>query len=139
LISISPIGHLAITSLAGSPLMSLLFGFTSHWVLDETCSEYRPMTMNVKKWIPYLLWEVGIAMAFLWYTKCWWAILGILPDFIEFGYVTIKGIEVWQRGDLLFPFHRYHVNQPKMWSMKFTVFMEFIFVIFILILRRNMC
>ncbi|MHA1304813.1 MAG: hypothetical protein ACTSPI_14035 [Candidatus Heimdallarchaeaceae archaeon] len=115
--------------------MALIWGFISHWVMDETCSEYRPRTLEARKWIPYLLWELGIVVVFLWYSKYWWAILGILPDIVEFGYVMVKGINVWMTGDLLFPFHRYKKFKP-MWSMKFTVMMEFIFVIFILIVKK---
>lgn len=131
------IGHIAVTSLArNNPIASLIWGFISHWILDETCSEYKLESLSAKHLIPYIAWQGIISIAFLWYTKCWWALLGILPDVIEGVYILVKGIEVWNSGELLFWFHRPNVKQI-MWSKKFTVMTEIILVIVaILIIRR---
>ena len=118
----TPIAHLAVTSLArNNPIASLIWGSISHMILDETCSEYRPMTT------PMIIYEAIIAISFLLYTKCWWCLLGLLPDVIEGIYIAIKGIEVWQSGELLFWFHRPN-NQP-IWSFKKTVIIEVILVV----------
>ena len=109
----TPIGHLAITSLArNNPLASLIWGSASHLILDETCSEYRPMNAS------QIIYEAIIAISFLLYTKCWWCLFGLLPDLIEGIYIAIKGIEVWNSGELLFWFHRYK-GEP-IWSFKAT-------------------
>lgn len=130
-------GHIAITSLArNNPIASLIWGFISHWIMDETCSEYKLKSLKAKDLIPYVTWEGSISIAFLWYTKCWWAVLGILPDIIELGYVMVKGIEVWNNGELLFWFHRPKVGQV-MWSKRFTMAAEIaLIIITILIIRR---
>ena len=125
----TPVAHIAITSLArNNPLASLIWGFISHWILDETCSEYRPMNTG------QIIYEVIIAISFLLYTKCWWCLLGLLPDVIELGYVAVKGIEVWNSGNLLFSFHKY--KGRKIWSFKTTVMVEVIIVIIILAVKE---
>ena len=122
----TPIGHLAVTSLAGSnPVAALIWGNVSHWILDETCSEYRPMNTL------QLLYEAIIAISFLLYTKCWWCLLGLIPDVIEGIYIAIKGIGVWQSGDLLFPFHKY--KGQKIWTFRKTIMVEIGIVISVLI------
>ena len=130
------IAHLAVTSLArNNPFASLIWGFISHWILDETCSEYKLESLSAKHLVPYVMWQGIISIAFLWYTKCWWAILGLLPDMIEGIYIVIRGIEVWNSGKLLFWFHR--PNNRKMWSKKLTITVEVIFIfVAILFLRR---
>jgi len=121
---VTPIGHLAVTSIVGNnPLLAIIWGNISHWILDETCSEYRPM--NIKQ----IIYEAIIAISFVLYTKCWWCILGLIPDFIEGIYIAVKGIEVWQSGDLLFWFHRYHGQ--KIWSFKTTVMVEILILIIV--------
>jgi len=124
----TPIAHLAATSLASNPISCFVWGFISHWLLDETCSEYRPMNM------PMIIYEAIIVIAFVLYTKCWWCLLGLLPDFIEGAYIMIKGIKVWHSGELLFPFHKY--KGQKIWSFKTTVTVEIILVIMALITRE---
>jgi len=43
------IGHIAVTSLArNNPIASLIWGFISHWILDETCNEYKLKSLNAK-------------------------------------------------------------------------------------------
>ena len=123
----TPIGHLAVTNLANNPIGYLIWGSLSHWILDEACSEYRPMNVS------QIIYEAIIAIAFVLYIKCWWCLLGLVPDFIEGIYIAIKGIEVWQSGDLLFPFHRY--RGQKIWTFKTTVMVEIIIVIIILIVK----
>ena len=121
----TPICHIAITSLArNNPLASLIWGSVSHMILDKTCSEYRPMNT------PMLIYEAIIAILFLLYTRCWWCLLGLLPDVIEGIYIAIKGIEVWHSGELLFWFHR---NGKKIWSFKTTVMVEVILVMVIIL------
>ena len=131
------IGHIAVTSLAhNNPIASLIWGFISHWIMDETCKEYKLKSLSAKHLIPYIIWQGTISIAFLYYTKCWWALLGILPDIIEGIYIAIKGMEVWNSGELLFWFHRYK-GKEKMWSAFATRIVEIILVIIaILILRR---
>lgn len=132
----TPIGHLAVTSLAGNnPITSLVWGSISHWILDEACSEYKLESLSAKHIIPYIAWQGIISIAFLWYTKCWWAILGLLPDMIEGVYILFKGIEVWNSGELLFWFHQ--PNNRKMWSKRLTITVEIILVIAVIILRRT--
>ena len=129
------IGHIMITSLArNNPIASLIWGFISHWILDETCSEYKLESLKAKHFVPYILWQGIISIAFLWYTHYWWAILGLLPDVIEGIYVAIKGIKVWNSGRLLFWFHK--PNSKKMWSKRFTMIVEIVSIIVILIIRR---
>jgi len=130
------IGHIAVTSLArNNPIASLIWGFISHWIMDETCNEYKLKSLSAKHLIPYIAWQGIISIAFLLYTKYWCSILGILPDVIEFGYVMTKGMEAWNSGELLFWFHR--PNNKKMWSKKFTMTVEIVLVIIaILIIRR---
>lgn len=131
------IGHIAITSLArNNPIASLIWGFISHWIMDETCSEYKLKSLSAKYLMPYIIWQGTVSIAFLYYTKCWWALLGILPDVIECGYVMIKGIEVWNSGELLFPFHRYRRQKP-MWSKKKTLIFEILFVIVALLIFKE--
>lgn len=131
------IGHIAVTSLArNNPIASLIWGFISHWILDETCSEYKLESLSAKHLIPYIAWQGIISMAFLWYTKCWWALLGIFPDVIEGIYILVKGIEVWNSGKLLFWFHKPKIGRI-MWSKKFTMAIEVVLMIIaILIIRR---
>ena len=125
----TPIAHLAITSLArNNPIASLIWGFISHWILDETCSEYRPMNT------PMLIYEAIIAIAFLLCTRYWWCLLGLLPDVIEGIYIAIKGIEVWHSGELLFPFHRY--RGQKIWSFKTTIMVEVILVMVVILCQQ---
>lgn len=125
----TPIVHLAITSLAhNNPIASLIWGSISHWIIDETCSEYRPMNILM------IIWEVIIAISFLLYTKYWWCLLGLLPDVIEGIYILIKGINVWQTGNLLFPFHKY--KGQKIWSFKTTVMVEIVLIVLVLVIRR---
>ncbi len=129
------IGHIAITSLArNNPIASLIWGCISHWILDETCSEYKLESLKAKHLVPYALWQGIISIAFLLYTHYWWALLGMLPDVIEGIYVAIKGIKVWNSGELLFWFHR--PNNKKMWSKRFTMTVEIVSIIVILIIRR---
>jgi len=117
----TPITHIAITSLArNNPLASLIWGSVSHWLLDETCSEYRPLK------IPMIIYEAIIAICFLLYTKMWWCLLGLLPDVIEAGYIAIKGIGVWHSGELFWWFHRY--KGQKIWTLKTTVMVEAVLV-----------
>ena len=124
-----PIAHLAVTNLAhNNPIASLIWGNISHWIIDETCSEYRPMNVLM------IIYEAIIAISFLLYTKCWWCVLGLLPDVIEAGYVAIKGIEVWNSGELLFWFHKYHGE--AIWSFKKTVMVEVILLIIAMLIRR---
>jgi len=125
----TPIAHLAITSLArNNPIASLIWGFISHWILDETCSEYRPMNT------PMLIYEAIIAIAFLLCTRYWWCLLGLLPDVIEGIYIAIKGIEVWHSGELLFPFHKY--KGQKIWSFKTTIMVEVILVMVVILCQQ---
>ena len=131
------IGHITITSLArNNPIASLIWGCISHWILDETCSEYKLESLQAKHLIPHIAWQGIISIAFLWYTKCWWAILGLLPDMIEGVYIVVKGIEVWNSGELLFWFHRPKAGQ-KMWSKKFTMAVEIILVIIAIVIIRS--
>lgn len=131
------IGHLAITSLArNNPIGCLIWGNISHWMLDETCSEYKLESISAKHLIPYIAWQGIISMAFLYYTKCWWAILGLLPDIIEGVYIAIKGIEIWNSGDLLFWFHRPKAGSV-MWSKKFTMAMEIALMIIVISIIRG--
>jgi len=125
----TPIAHLAITSLArNNPIASLIWGSVSHWIIDETCSEYRPMNTLM------IMWEVIIAISFLLYTKCWWCLLGLFPDAIELGYIGIKGIEVWNSGNLLFPFHKY--KGEKIWSFRTTVIVEIASIIIVFMINQ---
>ena len=127
----TPVGHLAVTSIAGNnPITCLLWGFISHWILDEACSEYRPLNI----W--QIIYEAIIAICFLLYTKCWWCLLGLLPDVIEGFYILIKGIEVWQSGKLLFWFHQYK-GEP-IWSYKKTIVVEILMVAIVLIILRRL-
>ncbi len=130
------IGHITITSLArNNPIASLIWGFISHWILDETLSEYKLESLKAKHLVPYILWQGIISIAFLWYTHYWWSLLGLLPDVIEGIHIAIKGIKVWNSGELLFWFHR--PNNKKMWSKRFTMIVEIVLVaITILIIRR---
>lgn len=130
------IGHIAITSLAeNNPICCLIWGNISHWILDETFSEYKLKSLSAKHLIPYITWQGIISIAFLWYTKCWWAILGLLPDMIEGVYIAIKGIEIWQSGNLLFWFHR--PNDRKMWSKSFTITVEIALVFIAILIARG--
>ncbi|PKP62237.1 hypothetical protein CVT91_00165 [Candidatus Atribacteria bacterium HGW-Atribacteria-1] len=127
----TPIAHLAVTSLArNNPIASLIWGSISHWILDETCSEYRPMKA------PMIIYEAIITIGFLMYTKYWWCLLGLLPDFIEGIYIAIKGIEVWHSGELLFPFHKY--KGQKIWSFRTTVIVEFMIIVMVLAVKEMM-
>jgi len=129
---VTPIGHLAVTSIVGNnPIACLIWGFISHWLLDETCSEYRPMTLY------QMIWEGFIAIAFVIYTGCYWCILGLLPDMIEGVYILIKGIEVWYSGDLFWWFHKY--KGEKIWSYKKTIVVEILMVLLALIIWRALC
>ena len=131
------IGHIAVTSLArNNPIASLIWGFISHWIMDETCNEYKLESLSTKHLIPYIAWQGIMSVAFLWYTGYWWALLGILPDVIEFGYIAIKGIDVWNSGELLFWFHRPNVGQIT-WSKKFTIMIEIILVIIAILIMRG--
>ena len=122
----TPIAHLAITSLArNNPIASLIWGSVSHMILDETCSEYRPLNTG------QIIYEATFAICFLLYTRCWWCLLGLLPDVIEGVYIAIKGIEVWHSGGLLFWFHR--PNNQKIWSFKTTVMVEVILVLVVIL------
>jgi len=126
----TPIGHLAVTSLVrNNPIASLIWGNVSHWILDETCSEYRPIT------IPMLIYEATISISFLLYTKRWWCLLGLLPDVIEGIYIFIKGIKVWNSGELFFWFHRYKIGK-KIFTFRKTVIIEIILVVIAVILKK---
>ena len=126
-----PIAHLAVTSLVrNNPIASLIWGNISHWIIDETCSEYRPMN------VPMIIYEAIIAISFLLYTRCWWCLLGLLPDVIEGVYIAVKGIEVWQSGNLLFPFHKY--KGQKIWSFKKTIIIEMVLVLIALVIKEMM-
>jgi len=131
------IGHIAVTSLArNNPIASLIWGFISHWILDETCNEYKLKSLNAKHLIPYILWQGTILIAFLWYTKYWWALLGVLPDVVEGLYILIKGIKVWNSGELLFWFHRPKDKVTVMWSKEKTIILEIVFVLIALIAMK---
>ncbi len=126
------IGHIAITSLArNNPLTSLAWGCVSHIILDKTCSEYKLESLSAKHLVPYILWQGMISIAFLLYTGYWWALLGLLPDVIEGGYIFIKGIKVWNSGELLFWFHR--PNSKPIWSKRLTQVVEIILITIIII------
>jgi len=131
------IGHITITSLArNNPIASLIWGCISHWILDETCSEYKLESLSAKHLIPYIAWQGIISIAFLYYTKYWWALFGLLPDMIEGVYVLIKGIKVWNSGELLFWFHR--PKNRKMWSKRLTITIEIISVIVAILIFKEM-
>ena len=112
------LGHIATTSLVqGHPVIRLLWGFISHWVLDTAVDEYRPRGLHLtdsatwNKHSLWLLWQVVGVLLFAVLTKDYMAILyGLFPDIVEGVYIKYRlwlhNDNVWMSGKLLFPFHR---------------------------------